>query len=127
MRRPLSLDFFGVAREARFVTYGFLALGCLLFLAIVVAAFLIPSRTLFSTSPPPPAPLVQSDTALRTGTIQLAPDKNNLCPQLELDNKSGSLREKGLKPCDPPAVPVERAPRQRNNSFDLIRDGFNKR
>jgi hypothetical protein len=129
MRRQLSMDFFGVAREARFVTYGSLAAGCLLFLVIVVAAFLIPSRSLFSTSPPPPAPLVQSDGALRTGTIQLAPTRGNLCPQLELDNKSGGLREKGLKPCDPPAVPVERnvGPQHRYNSLNQVRDSFNKR
>jgi len=127
MRRQLSMDYFGVAREARFVTYGALALGCLLFLTIVVAAYLIPSRSLFSTSPPPPAPLVQSDVALRTGTIKLAPDNNNLCPQLDFDNKSGGMRQTGLKPCDPPGAPVERAARRPNNSFDLIRDSFYKR
>jgi hypothetical protein len=131
MRRPPSVDCFGVARGARLSTYGALAAGCLLFAVTVAAAFTIYGRM----APPASSPALtatrdsraQSDAAMRTGTIQFAPTRDNLCPQFEFDNKSGGLRAKGSTACDAPGIPADRDSDPRYNTFNQIRDSFNKR
>jgi len=131
MRRPPSVDLFGVARESRLSTYGTLAGGCLLFAVTVVAAF-----TIYGNMAPPASSHVltslrtsrgQSEAAMRAGTIQFAPNKDNLCSQVEFDNTSGGLREKGLTSCDAPGTQADRDLDPRHSTFNRIRDSFSKR
>lgn len=71
-----------------------------LFVLLFATEWLITSRNFFAPSAPEPA-----DRYI--GLVQLAPDQQGRCEQLELDNKAGLLRTKGFARCDDIVSSVE--------------------
>jgi hypothetical protein len=94
---------------------------CLIFAITVGHALFKTFQSHFST----PVARIESDAEMRTGTIRLAPTRGDLCRELEFDNPSGRFRDKGLKPCDGPAV--QNQSDRPITTFDKVRDSFNNR
>src|ERR1700730_5996506 len=49
----------------------------------------------------------KGDSEIRTGTILLAPNDENVCRKVVFDNASGRMRQQGSAPCSGSAAPRE--------------------
>ena len=90
-------------------------------LAVIAAAFAaVNSQYLFS-----PASLIKtpSEAQLYTGSIQLAPSRDNVCRRLAFDNRSGRMQELNTVPCGAATAAESEVPAQ-GSRIDRIRDGF---
>lgn len=92
--------------------------------AVFAVAFLIMSpKSPFRVSLLAPSDI---DAELYTGTIQLAASRSSLCRQMTFDNRTGTLHDKGLAPCDRLASAAAGGEPERywRNNIDKVRQGF---
>lgn len=100
-------------RQAVLASLGVLAVFAAAFIA-VDGKYLFPSASLVKT---------QTEAELYTGSIQLAPSRDNVCRRLAFDNRSGRMQELGAVPCGAAAAAESEVPPQ-GSRIDRIRDGF---
>jgi hypothetical protein len=66
---------------------------CLFFVALLASTFLV-GREVIARQTPAPVPAGQY-----RGVIELAPNEQGRCEQLEFDNKTGAIRPRGASQC----------------------------
>jgi hypothetical protein len=67
---------------------------------------------------------------LRTGTVMLTPNGDNVCRKLAFDNQTGKMQDRGSAPCATDSSRAASDPSNRSTShgyIDTIRESFNKR
>ena len=99
-------------------------LASLCVLTVFGAAFMaMNSKYLFRTAPPAQT---QSVAELYTGSIQLAPSRENRCRRMSFDNRSGRMQDLGTVSCGA-ATAVEPEVPPQGSRIDQIRDAFRNR
>jgi hypothetical protein len=93
-------------------------------LVLAVGLALLGTRPVSVAAPTPS----ESDAEVRTGTILLAPNHDNICRQLTFDNGSGRMRDAGSVPCGGVVAEAALVRAERPlTHFDTIREAFRNR